>query len=137
MIKAAAVADFTPVDRRTAEDQEEASVDELTLTLQENARHPRVDGAHVIAAAVHRRLRRRDRIASRATRARSSSSKNADLIVANDVSDPTIGFDSDQNEVLVIARDGSTTRIAKAPKIVVANRILDLVVERLGQTTAG
>jgi phosphopantothenoylcysteine decarboxylase/phosphopantothenate--cysteine ligase len=58
-------------------------------------------------------------------------SKQADLIVANDVSDPSIGFDSDQNEVLVIARDGHTTKIAKAAKIAVANRILDLVVEHL------
>jgi len=57
--------------------------------------------------------------------------KNADLIVANDVSDSSIGFDSDQNEVTVIARDGSSTKIERAPKLVVANRILDLVVARL------
>ena len=57
--------------------------------------------------------------------------KNADLIVANNVADNSIGFDSDQNEVLVIARDGSSTKIDRAPKIVVANRILDLIVERV------
>ena len=57
--------------------------------------------------------------------------KKADLIVANDVGDPSIGFDSDQNEVLVISRDGTTTRIEKSSKLTVANRILDLVVEHL------
>jgi len=57
--------------------------------------------------------------------------KNADLIVANDVADSAIGFDSDQNEVLVIGRDGSSTKLERAPKIVIANRILDLVLERL------
>lgn len=57
--------------------------------------------------------------------------KNADLIVANDVSDSSIGFDADQNEVTVIARDGSATKIPRAAKIVVANKILDLVVARL------
>lgn len=57
--------------------------------------------------------------------------KNADLIVANDVADTSIGFDSDQNEVLVIARDGTMTKIERAPKIVIANRILDLVVQNL------
>ncbi len=57
--------------------------------------------------------------------------KNADLIVANDVADIRIGFDSDQNEVLVIARDGSVTKIDRAPKSVIANRILDEVVRRL------
>ncbi len=48
--------------------------------------------------------------------------KGADLIVAN--------FDSDQNEVLVIARDGAVTRLAKATKHVLADRILDLARER-------
>jgi phosphopantothenoylcysteine synthetase/decarboxylase len=52
------------------------------------------------------------------------------LIVANDVADASIGFDADQNEVLVIGRDGSATKIERAPKIVVANRILDLIHER-------
>ena len=56
---------------------------------------------------------------------------NADLIVANDVADSAIGFDSDQNEVLVIGRDGFSLKIDRAPKMVIANRILDLVVERL------
>ena len=36
-------------------------------------------------------------------------------------------------ELTVIARDGSATKIARAAKIVVANRILDLVVERIGR----
>ena len=57
--------------------------------------------------------------------------KQADLIVANDVSDASIGFDSDQNEVLVIARDGKATRLPKAAKAVIANRILDLVLQHL------
>jgi len=48
--------------------------------------------------------------------------------VANDVADTSIGFDADQNEVLVIARDGTATKIARAPKIIVANAILDLLV---------
>ena len=36
--------------------------------------------------------------------------KGADLIVANDVSDKSIGFDAEQNEVLIIDRDGGTMR---------------------------
>ena len=57
--------------------------------------------------------------------------KNADLIVANNVADRTIGFDSDQNEVLIIARDGSVARLERAAKSVIANQILDAVVARL------
>jgi hypothetical protein len=33
--------------------------------------------------------------------------------------------------VLVIGREGAATRIGRAPKLVVANRILDLVIARL------
>jgi len=58
---------------------------------------------------------------SNPTRAKKLVRKNADLIIANDVADASIGFDSDQNAVTVIARDGSSTKIERAPKIVIAN----------------
>src|SRR5204863_422447 len=34
-------------------------------------------------------------------------------------------------KVTLVSRDGSSTKIERAPKIVIANRILDLVVERM------
>lgn len=52
--------------------------------------------------------------------------KNADLIVLNDVSDPSIGFESDQNAVTLI--DPATEQhIAKASKDTIADAILDRV----------
>ncbi|MEA2572154.1 MAG: phosphopantothenoylcysteine decarboxylase / phosphopantothenate---cysteine ligase [Acidobacteriota bacterium] len=128
VIKAAAVADFTPVevsDRKI----KKGDRDELTLTLKKTPD---------ILAAIGERSPRPFVVAFAAeTDAVESNArtkllkKNADLIVANDVADKTIGFDSEQNEVLVLARDGSTTRLAKASKLVIANRILDLVLARL------
>jgi phosphopantothenoylcysteine decarboxylase/phosphopantothenate--cysteine ligase len=56
-------------------------------------------------------------------------SKRADLIVYNDISRPEIGFDSDENEVVVISPGGETT-IGKAAKTKIAAAILDEV-ERL------
>lgn len=53
--------------------------------------------------------------------------KGADLIVGNDVSDKTIGFDSDQNRVVVIRRDGTRIKLERAPKRVIAARLLDIV----------
>ena len=132
VIKAAAVADFAPAAVADQQDQERARPRRDDARAQEDARHPRGDRRIVEAAAVRRRLRRGDRRRRDERARRSSMRKNADLIVANDVADASIGFDSDQNEVLVIARDGSSTKIDRAPKIVVANRILDLVVERSG-----
>ena len=55
--------------------------------------------------------------------------KNADLFVYNDVSRPDIGFDSTENEVVVVSENGDR-HIAKAPKRVVAAAVFDEV-ERL------
>ena len=55
--------------------------------------------------------------------------KNADLFVYNDVSRTDIGFDSSENEVVVVSENGDR-HVAKAPKRVVAAAVLDEV-ERL------
>jgi phosphopantothenoylcysteine decarboxylase / phosphopantothenate---cysteine ligase len=55
--------------------------------------------------------------------------KNADLFVFNDVSRADIGFDSGDNEVVVVSANGDRA-VAKAPKRVVAAAVLDEV-ERL------
>jgi phosphopantothenoylcysteine decarboxylase/phosphopantothenate--cysteine ligase len=52
--------------------------------------------------------------------------KNADLIVLNDVSDPTIGFESTDNAVALIDKDAETT-VPIAPKDAIADAILDKV----------
>jgi phosphopantothenoylcysteine decarboxylase/phosphopantothenate--cysteine ligase len=55
--------------------------------------------------------------------------KNADLVVFNDVGRQDIGFESAQNEVVLIARDGERT-VPRASKAAIAAEILDEV-ERL------
>lgn len=55
--------------------------------------------------------------------------KNADLVVYNDVGRADIGFDAAENEVVLIARDGERT-VEKTSKAAVAAAILDEV-ERL------
>ena len=129
VIKAAAVADYAPVESAPQKIKKE-STDELTLTFKKNP-----DILSAIAASSPRPF-----VVAFAAETQNVESnarekllrKNADLVVANDVADTSIGFDSDQNEVVVIGRDGSATKIDKASKIAVANRILDLVVQRLG-----
>ena len=129
VIKAAAVADFAPVNIAEQKIKKEPS-DELTITFKKNPD---------ILAAVTSATPRPFVVAFAAETENVEGNarekllrKNADLVVANDVADRSIGFDSEQNEVIVIARDGSTTKLEKAPKLVIANRILDLVVQRLG-----
>jgi phosphopantothenoylcysteine decarboxylase/phosphopantothenate--cysteine ligase len=129
VIKAAAVADYAPVESAPQKIKKDAS-DELTLTFRKNpdilsaitAASPRPFVVAFAAETQNVESNAREKLLR----------KNADLVVANDVADASIGFDSDQNEVIVVGRDGSTTRIEKASKLAIANRILDLVVQRLG-----
>jgi len=56
--------------------------------------------------------------------------KKVDLVVYNDISRTDIGFDSKDNEVVLITRDGEK-RIAKAPKPRIATAVLDEAVALL------
>src|SRR5437764_8813409 len=128
VIKAAAVADYAPEGAADRKIKKDAAGETLTISMRKTpdiladvaAAHPR---PFVVAFAAET-----DSVEDNARQ--KLLRKNADLIVANDVADASIGFDADQNEVLVIGRDGSSTKIERAAKIVVANRILDLIHER-------
>ncbi|PYQ29881.1 MAG: bifunctional phosphopantothenoylcysteine decarboxylase/phosphopantothenate--cysteine ligase CoaBC [Acidobacteria bacterium] len=129
VIKAAAVADFAPAEVADRKIKKREGVDELTIKLRRTPDiladvaklSPRPFIVAFAAETNDVEANARDKM----------QRKGADLIVANDVANESIGFDSDQNEVLVIARDGTVTRLAKAPKSVIANRVLDLVVRQL------
>lgn len=56
---------------------------------------------------------------------RKMEAKQADLIVANDVSRHDIGFGAEENEVLILGRDGSREPVSRQSKRRVADRILD------------
>jgi phosphopantothenoylcysteine decarboxylase / phosphopantothenate---cysteine ligase len=60
--------------------------------------------------------------------------KKADLLVYNDVARSDIGFESPENEIVIISEQGER-RIARAPKARVAAEILDDVEELLGSRT--
>jgi phosphopantothenoylcysteine decarboxylase/phosphopantothenate--cysteine ligase len=62
--------------------------------------------------------------------------KDLDLIVANDVTAPGIGFESAENAAEIIGADDVVTRVGPAPKRVVADAILDRVAALLA-TRAG
>ncbi len=56
--------------------------------------------------------------------------KNLDLVIANDVSDRTIGFNSDDNEVLVV-ENSSTEAIPKINKAILARQLIARIAEML------
>jgi phosphopantothenoylcysteine decarboxylase/phosphopantothenate--cysteine ligase len=62
--------------------------------------------------------------------------KGCEAIVANDVSQPGIGFGSDENAVTVIFADGSQIEIGRTSKAAVAERLWSLLVPRLAARPA-
>ena len=56
---------------------------------------------------------------------RKLESKNCDMIVANLVSQDGIGFDSEDNEVVLVKRTGESIPVERAPKREIARRIFD------------
>jgi phosphopantothenoylcysteine decarboxylase/phosphopantothenate--cysteine ligase len=53
------------------------------------------------------------------------ATKRVDLLVANDVSQSDIGFDTLDNAVLLLRADGELREVPKAPKRVIAEIVLD------------
>jgi len=61
--------------------------------------------------------------------------KHLDLIVANDVAAPGVGFEHDTNAVTILSADGTVTSVPLADKRVVAAAVLDAVLAVRGRRT--
>ena len=123
-ILAAAVADYRPAELR-AEKMKKGSAP-LSISLE-----PTVDILAEVARNKGGKLvvgfaAETDHVAENARK--KLTSKNADLIVANDVTAEGAGFDQDTNVVTLFSRDGRDLAMPKLTKSEVAERILDEIV---------
>jgi len=123
-IFAAAVADYRPAESASAKIKRTGE----TLSLQ---LIPNTDILATVARKKGPRLivgfaAETDRVAENARK--KLREKNADLIVANDVTAEGAGFDVDTNVVTLFSRDGRDLPLPKLTKREVAHRILDEVV---------
>ena len=59
------------------------------------------------------------------------SEKNCDWIIANDVSDHSIGFGSDFNEVSIFYKNTKYEKIPKMKKSILADKIVKKVISQL------
>jgi phosphopantothenoylcysteine decarboxylase / phosphopantothenate---cysteine ligase len=123
-IFAAAVADYRPADSR---DQKlKRGKETFTLSLEPTpdilASMAQQKGERLIVgfAAETQNLAENAR--------KKLAAKNADLIVANDVTAEGAGFDHDTNVVTLFARDGRDLPLPRLSKAEVAHRLLDEVV---------
>jgi phosphopantothenoylcysteine decarboxylase / phosphopantothenate---cysteine ligase len=123
-IFAAAVADYRPAKRFDQKIKREKEA--LTITLEANA-----DILATVARNKGNRLivgfaAETERVAENARK--KLTAKNADIIVANDVTAEGAGFDVDTNVVTLFSRDGRDVALPRMSKTEVAQRILDEVV---------
>jgi len=120
IIKCAAVADYTPVHvSKNKIKKSETFTLELKATrdiLSELGKNKKNSFLVGFAAET-------DRVIEYAQK--KLKEKNLDIIVANDVSDINAGFDSDNNTVSVLHRDGRVSHFGSASKDTVAGYILD------------
>ncbi len=131
VIGAAAVADYTPkspVDSKIKKQAGEMTVELVPTVDIVSEVGKQKDGKILVAFAAET-----DDLIENARK--KLSSKNADLIVANDVRRSDIGFGADENQVTIIGKE-SQEELPKLPKSAVADRILDCVREALGKSSA-
>ncbi|MEX1177140.1 MAG: bifunctional phosphopantothenoylcysteine decarboxylase/phosphopantothenate--cysteine ligase CoaBC [Nitriliruptor sp.] len=139
VVKAAAVADFRPVEVATSKIKKTDGVPTIELTRNPDilaelgARRDGPAGAIRVgrpgspllvgfaAETDDAEQHGRDKLRR----------KGADLLVVNDVSRDDAGFATDTNTVVILAADGGRTEVPLASKDEVARRILDEVVPRL------
>jgi phosphopantothenoylcysteine decarboxylase/phosphopantothenate--cysteine ligase len=128
VVMAAAVADFRPVAVASGKLKKADGIPEIRLEPTEDilatlGRAKRPGQVLVGFAAETSDLRRNAR--AKLTR------KGADLIVANDVSAPGVGFAHDTNAVTILAADGDEVEVVLTDKRSVARAVLLAAVERL------
>jgi phosphopantothenoylcysteine decarboxylase/phosphopantothenate--cysteine ligase len=125
VIMAAAVADFRPAEVAGGKiKKEQGGLESIVLEQTEDIladlgrRKP--DGQVLVGFAAET-SELRENAAGKLAR------KRADLIVANDVSAPEVGFEHDTNAVVILVRDGREVEVPLADKRQVAGAVLDVV----------
>jgi len=129
VIMAAAVADYRPEARSTTKIKKTgAAPDPIRLVenpdiLRELSAHRPRPGQVVVGFAAETE----DLLGNGRAKL---AAKGCDLLVVNQVG-PGIGFGVSDNEAVVLAADGSLTRVGRGPKEALADAIWDLVADRL------
>ncbi len=126
VVMAAAVADFRPVSVASEKIKKAGGVPEVSLepTVDILARlgASKPSGQTLVGFAAETTDVEANAMAK-------LEAKGADLLVANDVSAQATGFEHDTNAVVIYRRHGDAIPVALAAKTLVAERILDAIVE--------
>ena len=120
LIMAAAVADYRPTAE--AEQKIKKSADELTINLARTTDILQAAKGNFVKVGFAAETQ--DLVPNAKAKV---ASKDLDLIVANDLTDPDSGFGTDTNKVTLIGRDLQVEELPVLTKYAVSNRILDRI----------
>lgn len=126
IIKAAAVADYTPVE--TYDQKLKKQEADLTITFKRTEDILKYIGEHKTTQFVVGFAAETEHVEKYARG--KLIKKNADVIVANNVGDKSIGFKSNDNAVTMYFKDGTHIDISKQSKLNIAHEILSHVKEK-------
>ena len=131
VVMSAAVADFRPVAAAAGKIKKDAGVPEIVLEptpdILAGLGAVKPAGQTLVGFAAETS----DLIANAESKLRR---KNLDLIVANDVSAPGVGFQHDTNAVTILRAGGEAVSVSLTDKRAIARAVLDIVCEiRAGQ----
>lgn len=125
VIKAAAVADFKCATENCQKIKKKGDVNRVMLELEKNpdiiGELCQVKGHRVVVGFAAETENIIEHAVDKLKR------KDLDLIIANNVAQEGIGFGSEQNEVTIIDRSGTTKQVPRMSKDEIANIILDSV----------
>src|SRR6185437_1728683 len=129
LVMAAAPADFRPQMAGTSKIKKTKMAPTLaiahTADILSGTRHARRDGAVIVGFA----LETDDAVANGRQKLKT---KDLDLIVVNDATEPGAGFGVDTNRVTILSRDGHEEQLPLMSKAAVADAILDRVEALIG-----
>jgi phosphopantothenoylcysteine decarboxylase/phosphopantothenate--cysteine ligase len=132
VLMAAAVADYRPAerieDKRRKDEQSWRLELEPTADVLQSLGEQRSDGQVLVGFAAETGAEGLARAREKLNR------KRVDLVVYNDVARDDIGFDSEENEVVLVTAAGER-RVGKAPKDRIAATIVDTAEELLRERT--
>tara|TARA_Y100001970_G_scaffold120650_1_gene149612 strand:- start:53002 stop:54186 length:1185 start_codon:yes stop_codon:yes gene_type:complete len=130
IVMAAAVADFRPVDTSDSKIKKDGGPPELlleaTADILSNLGSSKLPGQVIVGFAAET-----DELITHARM--KLEKKNVDVIVANDVSAPEVGFAHETNEVTILEADGCQRHVSLRSKREIADEVLDTVAQILAR----
>ncbi|HLR92642.1 MAG TPA: bifunctional phosphopantothenoylcysteine decarboxylase/phosphopantothenate--cysteine ligase CoaBC, partial [Atopostipes sp.] len=129
LIMSAAVSDYGVADAASSKMKKQEGTDTLTIELKENLDILKTMGQKKESQFLVGFAAETDHLEKYAQK--KLAEKNLDIIVANEVGKEDTGFNSDDNQVVILTKDNERQEVPKTSKTKIAEILLDSVIKKL------